>query len=492
MEMKLAYRELPCWQENLITERYSLTMEAVVPDNREDAKRVIWTRGYVLLKGKEPGAHSCSFLGEANASVLYLSETGELSVLRLRKEFSWTAEIGSTDAEALPQITWWPAAIEAKLPNPRKIAVSMELEGQIRSYTRGSIQVAPELDKSEEKGLHFLRRAGKALILREVKEKAFSLREQLPLQQGQTAPVNLDGEEIRFCALESEQLGERTILKGEAELRVWGLDGEGLPASCCFRIPFSQLVELGELALSQAQISIQASSLYLDWREGLDGERSLDAEIHAVLQLRAYEALSLDTVQDVYSTRMRCVPNAEQRSILIALEREKVPMNADESLSMPEDVQELLAWEAVLGPLERNRESSELSAEFQLLVRRADGSLDEISRSAKLRGDTVADGMVCGERSLDSCSLEFAEGKLQLHASASFSGELSDFELQSLITALDLDEEHPWNPALLPSINLVRRGGESLWEIAKAYRSSVEMIQAYNEEESDLLLVPAL
>lgn len=492
MEMKLTYRELPCWLEQTQTEKYPILMEAVVPDNREDAKRVIWARAYVLLKGKEPGAHSCSFLGEANASVLYQNETGELNVLRLRKEFNWTCAMGSTDAEALPQITWWPIAVEARLPNPRKIAVSMELQGHIRSFVRGKLPIAPELEQAEEKGLHFLKQKDEALILREVQEKAFSFREQLPLQEGQTAPVNLEGEEIRFLALESEQLGERTILKGEAELRVYGLDGKGLPASCCFRIPFSQLVELGEIELAQVKISIQASSLYLDWREGLDGERSLDAEIHAVLQLRAFEAIVLETVQDGYSTRMPCVPQIEQGSILRALESEKVPLLADESLTMPEDVQELLAWETILGPLERNRESNELTVGLQLLVRRTDGSLDEIIRSAKLRGDAVADEMICGESSLESCNVAFREGKVQFQASASISGEVNDLGQRILVTALDLDEEHPWNPAALPSISLVRRGGESLWELAKAYRSNVEMIQAYNDEESDLLLIPAL
>ncbi len=492
MEMKLTYSQLPCWQEETLSHRYPLTLEAVVPDNREDAGRVIWAKGYVLLKGKEPGAHSCSFLGEVNASVLYETEAGTLDVLRLRKEFTWNAETGNSDSDALPQITWWITALEPKLLNPRKIGVSMELRGLIRGFTRDSFALAPELKQEKEMGLHFLTREQNTLLLREVKEKAFSLREQLPLQAGQPAPVNIEGEQIRFVSLESEQLGENHIIKGEAELQIWGLDGQGLPVSCSFQLPFSQLIELGNLKLSQVQLSVQASSLYLDWREGLNGERSLDAEVHAVLQLRAYEALVTETVEDAYSTRMLCALHTEQRSWICSLERENGSLLAEESLAVPEDVQELLSWEAILGPLERNREGCEQTAVFRLLVRRGDGTLDGISRSARLRGDAVAESMLCTESSLDVCSLELSDGKLQVHAAASFPGELMVSKPQSLVTALDLDEEHVWDPAKLPSISLVRRGGESLWDLAKAYRSSVETIQAYNEEGSDLLLIPAL
>ena len=492
MEMKLTYREMPCWQEQTSADKYPITMEAVVPDSREDAVRVIWAGSYVLLKGKEPGAHSCSFLGEANASVLYQTETGELAVLRLRKEFSWSTETGSTDAEALPQITWWPAAVEARLLNPRKVAVSIELHGVIRSFTRGSIPVAPEPIPKQGRGLHFLTREDPCLLLREVKEKPFTLREQLPMQEEVPSPVNIEGEEVRFLALESEQLGERTVIKGEAELRVWGLNGEGLPVSCSFRIPFSQLMELGERNLSQKEISIQASSLYLDRREGMDGEYSLDAEIHAVLQLRAYEALTLETVQDAYSTRMPCVPQTAQGSMLRSVECEKLSLLADESLAMPEDVLELLAWKTILGPLERNREGCGQTVNFQMLVRKKDGRLDGISRSARLVGDPVAETLICGESILHSCSPELREGKLHLRAAASITGELAVSESRKLVTALTLDEEHAWDPAELPSVSLVRRGEESLWDLAKAYRSSVETILAYNGKESDMLLIPAL
>ena len=416
MEFNIKYKQLSCWQEENAVGKVPISMEAVVPDSREDAARVIWTRAGVLLKGKEPNAHSCCFLGEACASVLYQTESGELAVLRLSKEFSWTAEADAGESEALPQICWRPTTVEGKLLNPRKIAVNMELRCHALSFCRSNLPTEPELPDGEGRGLQFLTAESQAVVLREVREKAFTMREQLPLQPGQRAPRSIEGEELQFLSLESERLGQRCIVKGEAELRLWGLGEDGLPAACSFRLPFSQLVETGEDEELQSVISAQTSSLYLDWREGMDGERSLDAEIHAVLQLRFYACAPCKAVTDAYSTRMASAIREERLSAIASI----------------------------------------------------------TSLSATLKTE------------------ETPEGKLLLHAQASLAGTLTESEERRIVTALVLEEDAAWDPSKLPAISLVRRGGESLWELAKAYRSSVKAIEAYNKEGSELLLIPAL
>ena len=82
MEMKLVQKEASVWIEaEPIFKRQQLNVEAVIPDSREDAKCVVWSQGGLLLKGKEPSLHGCSFSGEAWAVVLYLTESGETDTL---------------------------------------------------------------------------------------------------------------------------------------------------------------------------------------------------------------------------------------------------------------------------------------------------------------------------------------------------------------------------------------------------------------------------
>lgn len=492
MEFNIKYTQMSCWLEEAAAGKVSINMDAVVPDSREDAARVIWTRGGVLLKGKEPAAHSCSFLGEAHASVLYQAESGALNVLRLNKEFSWSAETGDNDSDALPQVSWWPAAVEGTLLNPRKIAVNMDLRCQATGFSRGSLSLEPELSAGEELGIRFLTAVEEAAALREVKEKAFTLREQLPLEPEQRAPRAIEGEELLFLSLDSEQLGERCVVKGEAELRIWGLGEDGLPASCSFRIPFSQLIESGAGEYSQIEMDAQPSSLYLDWREGIDGQRSLDAEIHAVLQLRFFACVPLRAVTDAYSTRMPSTVRKERQCAIGAIRALSTVLQAEETLPLPDDVEELLAWEAAPGLLERDRESTGQNLTLSILVRRKDGETDGLTRTVRLQGDALPEALMLSESRLDACDLSLSEGKLLIRAQERLSGRLKETTEHFLVTSLVLEEESAWEVSELPTVSLVRRGDESLWDLAKAYRSSVEAIQAYNAEDSDLLLIPAL
>ena len=62
------------------------------------------------------------------------------------------------------------------------------------------------------------------------------------------------------------------------------------------------------------------------------------------------------------------------------------------------------------------------------------------------------------------------------------------------LCAVVLDEDSPFSPDAFATLTLVRDEGESLWELAKRYHSSVDAIQRENEQESgekgDFLLIP--
>ena len=491
MELKLNYKQLPIWQEQLLSGRFPISMEAVVPDRMEDAASVIWSKGGLLLKGKEPTANSCTFLGEAFASVLYQTEDGRLNMLRISKEFSWTMETGQIEADALPQILWRPTAVEAKLLNPRKIAVSMELSAQVRCFKKDTLPIEPELPAEEGSGLQLRRESSEASVLSQIREKAFSIREQMPLQEGQHAIRTIEGEQVRFPSMESEQLGARSVIKGEAELCVWGLSEEGLPSTLLFRIPFSQLIETEEEA-DRIEVWVQPSSLYLDWHEGLNGEPGLDAEIHAVAQLRQYKRVTLCAVTDAYSTKMPSSIQTMKRTSCCGREDLSAVLETDETVVVPEDVSELLSWEAVLGPLERDREHIGQSLAVSMLLRRSDGSLDGFSRKAHLQGDPLDENAYAEESVLKSCELVFNPGKVRVKAAATLKGKTIQVEETQIVCAVELKDEQSWDCGTLPSLSLVRRGGADLWDLAKEYRSSVEAIVSCNKEGSDLLLIPAL
>lgn len=492
MEIKLLQREAPVWiAGDSIHQQVSFHAETVVPDTAEDVQEIVWTRGGLLLKGKEPGLHAASVTGEAWASVLYLTETGQLESIRLRKEFEIVFEAETSDPDALPHLAWYLSGLQGKLLNPRKLSVSFEVQATLRSYQRGSALSETCLPEGEWKGLHILREQTSELSLTAVSEKPFTLREQLSFSAEQNVLAQIDAEELSFDLQGTEQVGSRCIVKGELQLQLLGRDDSNLPARAAFRVPFSQLLDITEDALDQSSVLIEPNSVYLDWTEGSGGERSLDLEVHALLQFSSYTRREVVTFRDAYSTAMPLEAERCDLTLFRSAEARTSVFRADTSVPMPDDMQELLAAEAKTGPLERKEENARIPIYLDILYRSGDGSLAAARRSAKLDvTDIPADADILSQRiSSFTASQEGAE--IRFSGEAEIRWERAETERISTLSLLRLDEEQAWSRTESPSVCLVRRGGESLWDLAKEYRSSEDLIRSSNAEDAELLLIPA-
>ncbi len=492
MEVKLLRKETPVWiAGEALREHLQFSAESVIPDSAEDVKEIVWTKGGVLLKGKEPGLHACTVTGEAWASVLYITESGALESHRLRKEFDMSFETEASDPDALPQLCWYLNSVQARALNPRKLSVSFDVQGALHRFARGSVLTEIELPEDCPAGIHLLKKQHDALSLVTVAEKPFTVRDQLPLPADGAFPARIDGEKLRFEVLGAEQIGNRCILKGEISLELLGPGEDGMPIRSEFRLPFSQLMETVDSQAEQSCARIEPNSIYLERIEGESGTGSLDVEIHAVLQLRLYARQAQISVSDAYCSRMPLRMESEKISLIRSVEQRSAFVHAEESLTMPEDMEELLASEARLGPLERDQGMLKIPVVLELLVRSREGELTAARRGLQLfSGEIPEDALILDAR-IAAC--EIKEGKEGFWAvcDVEICWEKAEKESRDSAITLLLDEDKAWNSAQLPNLCLVRRAGEGLWTLAKEYRSSVELIRSCNAEDAELLLIPA-
>ncbi len=492
MELIAKQRELAAWSNVGSLCRQSLiTAESVVPDTLPDVGRIVWVQGGLLLKGKELSPGGVGVNGEAWASVLYLTEElGSLESLRLTKPFRLDFETPAPETEALPGITWRIDRAEARALNPRKLSVSLLISAELENYSRESLPLETELP--EQPGLHLLRRQQEHLALTGVWEKSFSLREELEQPLGQPCPERILGEELRFTDLSAEQIGARCVLRGQVQLELWGLDGEGALRRCRFRLPFSQLLDTGEGSYTDFALSVEPCACELSWLDGLDGKRMLSLELSALAQLRGWERVQSVTVSDAYSSRMPCTVQGEERSFLAARESGTARLRAEETLKLPEDFGELLSVQPFLEPPAPAEGELRQSLQLDLLIRRKDGSMDALQRRVSLRGEAVGeDWIVTGSR-LQQLELRPEEEGLRLRAEAELRLKREQRKELFCLSSLSLDEERDRSGEERPALYLVRRQeGESLWALGKAFGASPEELAACNAEDAQTLLIPA-
>lgn len=122
--------------------RIQESMESVVPDTNDDIGRIASVQTSVLLKSKDLTGRGVSVTGEACACILYITE-GEnaVSFLRLSKNFSMDFDIGDMEPDITAQINLSVTGTEARILNPRKVSVTMELSGELSCYRPETIAV---------------------------------------------------------------------------------------------------------------------------------------------------------------------------------------------------------------------------------------------------------------------------------------------------------------------------------------------------------------
>lgn len=474
--------------------RIQESAESVVPDTNDDIGRIASVQTSLLLKSKDINSRGVLVTGEAMATLLYITESERsVAFVKLSKSFEMEYEIGEIDVDTLAQIRLSVTNTEARVLNPRKVSVTMELAGELSCYRQETLSVETLLPEEACEGLHAKMERAEAMVAGGVNEKTFAVNEQFDFPEGKPAPAQLASQSVAFHVSETQSVGSKLIVKGTVDVAVCYLSQEAdYPLRVQFSAPFSQIVETGLEDADSSAVMIELTSAYFDLIDTINGGKALDAELHAVVQTVSRRRQEIRYVSDVYSNRMPARCTVQSGQIAAVSEAKRVRLSASERLNIAEDCADVLSVLPSLSQLTVSPGKCSANLTLDVIYRTPGGSLASVRRLLSLEGEDPGGPARLTDARLSELTLRpdgpsldcRAELELQLQSG-------SGLELDR-VTAVSLDEEAAYDWAKLPSVTLVRCGGESLWELAKRYHSSVERIEAMNEDPAagKLLLIP--
>ena len=495
MEISFESREISIYREFLhMSRRTQERVECVVPDTDADVEKIASVQSEVFLKSKDLTARGVLVSGELSASVLYVREgqTG-LSCLRLRKPFSLEYEAEGAEAEELAQISLQIQGTDVKLINPRKLSVLFEVEGELSCYRAERLRAETALPE-DSPGLHALAEEHSFLLPNAVGEKSLAINEQFSFSDGRPLPAKLLTERAELVVSDCQLIGSKVIVKGSAELTVCALSEDGAePCLYEFSSAFSQIVEVGTESMSCCTVKPELTGAYYDLVDTINGEKVLDMELHAVLQLVCSERQSLSRISDVYSNMMPAELLYQTQSFELVSPLQKKKLSIEERVGLMEDCGELLC--VLAAPARMAAEAGKLSGAVNLdfLFKNGDGRLSACRRTLSLEQETGGEEL----RILSARVVQLSSRPDGENANCSLTLEIGCLvcektELRSVESVI-LDEDAPYVQESLPTLTLVRARGESLWNLARKYHSSVEKIRECNEDVENttrMLLIP--
>ena len=478
------------------TKKIQESAESVVPDTDDDIGRIAAVHSWVILKSKDLTSRGVLISGEASAALLYITESQEsMSFVRLSKSFSIEYEVPDAGTDAVAQIGLSIANAEARVINPRKVSVTFEICGELSCYRQESVCLESALPADVCSGLHARYESAELTFTNAACEKTFAINEQFTFPSGKPVPSRLVAAQVDFSVSDSQLIGSKVIVKGSADISACYLSDEvNYPVRTEFSTPFSQIVDIGQERIDGCNVRIELTGAYFDITDIINGDKSLDAEIHAVMQIVSRSRERMVYIADAYSNVMPAQCNVLQCRFDMVSDIQKVKLTADERISIVDDCTDVLSAFLTVAHISQEQTKLTASVNMDVVYRTNQGQISAVRRSISMEGESASGGMrISGARLTDVYLRpdgQFVDGHLALELSCL---TCSSVELKK-VESVELNEEEKYDTSMFPAVTLVRPDGETLWELAKQYHSSMEKISAANkldeENPARLLLIP--
>ena len=468
------------------------TEEVVVPDTLPDAASVADAQGVLCVREKLTSDGAVTLAGTVSVSVLYEPTDGGAypRCVELELPVSVTMDAPGADEDCRTTARMTLCSVEARAVNSRKLSVRVEVFAQARCYRRESVLLACGLDGDTQ--AHTLVRTAEAVVVSDVREKAFVITDELTVPAGLSGGVRVVSRRVAVIPEDVKYVRGKAILRGRAVSELIFADGDGEHRAARYETEISQLMELdctAEEAMPTAALMLTGA--YFDMPEYGEGTGRVQAELHFTMQCVCREKRQIPYLADIYANRTVLAPAFTETE----LETDARPVSMRQTVvgrSEPAAEGDLFCVSASVGPTAADAVSVRTSVLIRLVSRTADGRLE--SSKCRLTAEFTVTGMADGARLTDvtvTAADVFSAGSdvravLQMDALLSTGGVL-----RSVSEVTEDAEAYAAQPRT-PSVVLVRiPAGTELWSVAKRFGSSVDAISAANGGRCDgLILVP--
>ncbi len=480
------------------------TLEMIVPDACPDILRVVDTDGKVLLSRREAMDGRAELSGAFKVSVLYVPD-GESGLRHLDVTIPFTCAAEHKDITPGCCVVACARLCrgDTRAINPRKVLVRAEAVIDITVFSPRSDAICGRVLEAETLGVEQLTETQEVYLTACVQEKPFSCSDEVTLSVSKSAPAELLKSRVCLSRGDAKIIGNKLIFKGSANLSLlYRGEDDGLYTASA-ELPFSQIMEVSGVG-EDAECELTLALAGIDCALNNGGEeRLVTVNMEILAQAVVQELRVVEVLSDAYSTKEHLMAEWTSCAVEGRLDRGVRTQNVREVWEAVAPMREVVDCRAAVGAVERAREGEKLilsaQVEIQVLYLGEDGELCSANHPV-----TVPCALELPEDTLCFCQCEVVGDVYVSAAMGGIEARLSlDFRFCALsrrqLTSLsDLRPgEAPECDGEQPSLVLrMLEGGERLWDVAKAYGTTIGDIISANELEGEhaaagrLLLIP--
>ena len=499
MDLELSRKQFDCYRAEVpLVLTIEEAAESIVPDRSPDAARIVDVSACLQLRSQTIADGRLVAAGTVKMTVLYVAEdVPGIRTLDCDVPFEHSAKLpdGCKNACVEGRI----CDSEVRLMNPRKLYIRVNIDWRITPYLEMSFTTCGEIIEEKRYAIQTLCEAYDVSLIRAVQEDEFAFSDEMTIPGGREI-AELLCSRAKLRVTEAKALGSKIVLKGVACVSLLYATGDGTLCAYAEELPFSQLFD-AETEYDESSVSASLSLSECEIHTADDRIVQVRLHLNAFFTLRSTEHVFCIT--DLYST-------------VFDLDAQL------DTVSLPQEPQTVITSQSVREQIETGTEvKSVLAADvcFGSVGVRQDGDMLSLRASATLSALYLdeADTPLSVHRRIEVTAETNANGEAQATLENVCAGDVTatvnasgielrfpaDFTLVSMKTEKceclsELSAEPMQMEDDAPSLVLrALDEGETLWDVAKQYRTTAETILSANEltessllEAGSMLLIP--
>ena len=471
--------------------------DMIVPDSKPDILNTICTSGVVSIYKKEAQEEKIRLDGAINTYIMYMPDGTEDTVRGLNTSIDFSENLNVPNCKdgmnVISDVNI--KSIEGKVINGRKIGIKATLEVSLKIYMNEDVEVINEIrDESNTQ------------ILKE------DLRVNSLVGQGETKIYAKDNIQIdnmdnlaeilkaQVCLVDRDikVSYNKVLTKAEAEIRIMYLTEDNRINTINYKIPVVGFIDIQNITEENlCDVNYEIKNIII--KPNSQDEHSIYVEIEIEVMCHVYEEKQINLIQDMYSPIENL--NFEKKQILAMTDKQNVTdiKQIREKINLKDiEGQNLIDVDVIPTLINENKINSKIlyEAELNLKFIFVNSKMQINIKDAKIPFECTVDNLQNGETlNTDNC-MEIKSKDFIIQDGGDINCNIdvqtnTNMYRTANISMIDSIEERGEREEQDYSIVIyIVKKGDTLWNIAKEFGSTVDGIARVNGIENRNQIFP--
>ena len=484
----------------LIAEKKDILMvegDMIVPDSKPDILNTIGTSGVACIYKKEVQDDKVRIDGNIATYIMYLPDGVEENVRGLNTSLDFSETISVPNCRAGMEVVLQAKvkAIECRVINGRKIGIKASLEVNLKVYDKDEVEVVNDIMNQDS--IQMLKEDLKVNSLLGMGETKIYGKDTVQIDAIDNLAEIL---KVSFC------LGERDVkvsynkvlTKAEVQMKILYLTEDNRVGHVSCKIPLVGFIDIPNVSEENAcDVNYEIRNVVI--KPNAQDEHSIYIEIEVGVECQVYEEKQINLIQDLYSPTQKLSFEKKQVMTMSEKQMKKETKQIREKLNLKYiEGKNLIDVDTVPVILKENKINSKIlyEGELELTFLFANNSLQMEKREAKIPFEYVIDGLQNGETLNTNTEIEMANEDFVIQDGGDVSCNI-DMQMDTNLyrtanmNIMDsIDEQGEAEEQDYSVIIYIVKKGDTLWNIAKKFGSTVDNIVRTNGIEDANVIYP--